>query len=269
MTLASRLYTGWVRHRRFLPANHDFAYPVFMLYLDLDEIEEVMQQHPLWSCQGFNLAQFKRSDYLRPTDIPLRDALAREVFTHTGGAIDGPVRLLTHLRYWGMNFNPVSFYYCFDKTGKHLELIVAEITNTPWGERHRYFLTNNQEKFPHAVVQSIGTATTHVFDFAKQFHVSPFNPMEMQYRWAFKHPAGQLVIHMDNTVAEQKHFDATLHLEEMALNKKNMGYVLRKFPLMSLKVVWGIYWQACKLWFKRMPFYSHPASVNPSNRSQS
>ncbi len=92
--------------------------------------------------------------------------------------------------------------------------------------------------------------------------------MDMQYRWAFKNPAGQLVIHMDNTLAEQKHFDATLHLEEMALNKKTMGYVLRKYPIMSLKIVWGIYWQACKLWFKRMPFYSHPASVNSSNRSQ-
>ncbi|MCP5326072.1 MAG: DUF1365 domain-containing protein [Oceanospirillaceae bacterium] len=260
MNLSSRLYQGWVRHRRFKPIEHGFSYPLFMTYLDLDEIDSAMAQHPLWSAKRFNLARFCREDYLQPLVLPLRDALQQQVAENTGGHISGPVRLLTHLRYFGFNFNPVSFYFCFDQSGEQLELIVAEITNTPWSERHRYFLTTVPEKFPNAIAQNIGTKQTHIFDFAKAFHVSPFNPMHMHYRWSFKHYAGQIVIHMENTMDGAKHFDATLNLEEKPMNRRSMGYVLRKFPLMTLKVVWRIYWQALRLWLKRAPFYDHPAS---------
>lgn len=264
MTLRSRLYTGWVRHRRFKPVEHAFSYPLFMTFLDIHEIDKAMAQHPFWSATGFNLAQFKRSDYLEPRDLPLHEALAQQVLENTGGQISGPVSLLTHLRYFGFNFNPVSFYFCFDASGQQLELIVAEITNTPWGERHRYYLTTVPEKFPRAIAQNIGTRQVHIFDFAKAFHVSPFNPMQMHYRWSFKYHAGQMVIHMDNSMNGEKHFDATLHLEEKIMNRRNMGSVLIKFPLMTLRVVTGIYWQALRLWIKRAPFYDHPADkTNP------
>jgi len=186
--LASAVYEGVVRHRRLAPHPHVFDYRMAQLYLDLDEVDRVFQQRWLWSSDHCNVAQFRRTDYLGQIEMPLAEAVRRRVEQATGQRPIGPIRLLTHLRYFGYVFNPVSFYYCFAEDGQTLVSIVAEITNMPWHERHAYVLP-------------IDTAQKHGrvlhWTFPKSFHVSPFMPMAREYEWRFTAPADDLHVHMD------------------------------------------------------------------------
>ncbi|HEX8777037.1 MAG TPA: DUF1365 family protein, partial [Rhodanobacter sp.] len=138
--LRSAVYEGTVWHRRTTPHPHAFSYRMAQLYLDLDELDRVFANRWLWSNGRRNLAEFRRSDYLGPAEMPLADAVRLRVQQAVGRRPAGPIRLLTHLRYGGIVFNPVSFYYCYGEDGDTLECIVAEITNTPWHERHAYVL---------------------------------------------------------------------------------------------------------------------------------
>jgi DUF1365 family protein len=142
--------------------------------------------------------------------------------------------------------NPVSFYYCFDRPGNALETIVAEITNTPWQERHQYILS------------VAGNPRIKRFEFDKGFHVSPFLPMDMRYRWCFSEPLQRLYVNMQNFRHGEQMFDATLALTGEPISARALLGVLVAFPLMTLKVIGAIHWQALKLWLKRTPFYSHP-----------
>ena len=132
----SALYEGWVRHRRHRPVAHEFRFPLCMVYLDLDELPELFRDSWLWSAERPALAWFRRADHLGPPDAPLAQCVRDRVAAITGRRPAGPVRLLTHLRYAGFAMNPVSFYYCFDAGGERLEAVLAEVTNTPWRERH-------------------------------------------------------------------------------------------------------------------------------------
>ena len=113
----SALYFGTVRHRRRSPVVHEFSYRVFQVYLDLDELDHVFQGRLLWSTKGANVAWFRRTDHVGDPRMPLRDAVSELVERRTGRRPRGPIRLLTHLRYFGYCMNPVSFYYCFDLSG--------------------------------------------------------------------------------------------------------------------------------------------------------
>lgn len=254
----SCIYEGQVRHRRYSPKQHKFSYRLFYVYLDLDELEHVFQKRWLWSANKPSVAWLKRSDYLGDQDIPLKQAVLDKVEHEKGVRPAGPVRLLTHLRYFGYVFNPVSFYYCFDKNDNHVETIVAEITNTPWGERHSYVLSLNKEMYKR----------THMkFELDKEFHISPFMPMEMQYDWRFTQPLDLLAVHMNNFKGKEKVFDATLSLNKKPMNAMTCAKALIIFPLMTAKVIAGIYWQALRLFIKQVPFHSHPEDIGTATPS--
>jgi uncharacterized protein len=253
---ASAIYEGVIRHRRRGPHAHAFRYRIAQLYLDLDELDRIFEGRWLWSVNRRNLAEFRRNDYLGPTAKSLGDAVRDCVERKTGRRPAGPIRLLTHLRYAGYVFNPVSFYYCYAADGATLECVIAEITNTPWRERHAYVL-------PVSEAQKAG-GLLH-WSFAKMFHVSPFIPMERRYAWRFSEPGPHLRVHMEVLRGERQEFDATLVLERSALDASALRRVLWRYPLMTVQVITAIHWQALRLWGKRNPIHPHPtnAEVQP------
>ena len=246
----SALYVGRLRHRRFAPTPHAFDYRVCMVWLDLAELDEVFRGRWLWSTRRPAWAWLRRADYLGDRRVALDAAVHDRVEQETGRRPAGPVRLLTVLRMFGHSFNPVSFYYCYDATGERIETIVAEITNTPWNERHAYVLP---------ATASSSDGPTLRFAFGKTFHVSPFMPMQLDYDWRFSAPGPQLVVHMRNLGGDGASlFDATLTLHRREIDGRSLAAALLRFPFASLRVLAAIYWQALRLWIKRVPFHAHP-----------
>lgn len=249
---ASALYFGRVLHRRHHPQAHAFSYPIAQLLIDLDELDEVFAGRWLWSVNRRNLAEFRRSDYLGDPKRPLADAV-RDHAAHTlGYRPQGPVRLLTHLRFGGHVFNPVSFYYCYQADGSGLDCIVAEITNTPWKERHAYVL-------PAATAEREGSWLRWKFD--KGFHVSPFMAMDCRYDWRFNAPGDDLRVHMQVLQDGVRQFDATQVMQRRPLDGRGLARVLGRYPLMTVQVVGAIHWQALRLWLKRNPVHDHPSPI--------
>lgn len=241
----SALYQGWVRHHRRLPKKHHFTYGLSLFYLDLDELPTVLPKFKM-SRQGFlKPLQFSRNDYLRPQEKPLKQAVLDLVESRLQFRPNGSVRLLTHPRIWGLCFNPVSFYYCFD-ADETLRAIVAEINNTPWDERFSYVLSVDKD------------CQNPRFQFEKDFHVSPFLPMAMTYHWRFGKPDQKLWVAMANFQQQEKQFSATLALRKTELSRANIRRFLWRSPFQTYRIVIAIYWQALKLWLKRTPFFDHP-----------
>jgi uncharacterized protein len=250
----SALYIGRLRHRRFAPREHRFSYRLFMMYVDLAEIDRIFRGRWLWSARRPALAWLRRADYLGDPAVSLDTAVRERIAAHTGVRPQGPIRMLTHLRYFGVGFNPVTFYYCFDAADTRVESIVAEITNTPWNERHAYVLTAPAAEPRTRVLR---------FRFAKDFHVSPFMPMQVDYDWHFGTPGERLAVNMQNFENGARVFDATLDLERREIGAGALARALLAFPCMTATVLAGIYVQALKLWFKRIPFHAHPSRTSP------
>ena len=245
--MQSALYQGTLRHRRHAPVLHGFEYPVTLAWIDLSELDEVFRGRWLWSTSRPAPAWFHRADFLGDAAVPLDLAVRDFVEEQLGWRPEGPIRLLTQLRTFGHSFNPVSFYYCYEADGK-VEAVVAEITNTPWGERHAYAMRR----------PSWGKLR---FRFPKRFHVSPFMPMDQGYDWHFSEPGPRLSVHMANLQAGARVFDATLRLRRREITTWSLAATLARYPFASLRVLAAIYWQALRLWAKRTPFHPHPATA--------
>ena len=248
--MKSCIYQGRLRHRRFASAKHEFSYKLFMLYLDLAELPELFDPYWLWSARGFAPAWFNRKDYLFNPDMDLLSEVRALIRQTTGQQAQGPVRLLTQLRYWGYGFNPLSLYYCFDAADTQVEYVVAETHNTPWNERHCYVLYDAN--------RTSSTYRKQRFQHPKAFHVSPFMPMNLDYDWRLLMPDEQLLVHIENQQAGKRIFDATLTMQRRAINSHSLAAMLLQHPLLSWKVIFAIYYQAARLWLKRVPYIPHP-----------
>jgi len=247
----SKIYVGQVKHKRYTPREHGFSYRMFMMYLDLDELPTLFDSFLFWSDKRFNLAYFNRKHHLGDAKQLLKKSVVDMVYQQKGIKLNGPVRLLTHLSYFGFGFNPASFYYCFDETGEKLEVIVVEVNNTPWGEQFCYVLPANK----------VDPTSKNTYELNKQFHVSPFNPMDQQYLWRLSDPRDHLSVYMKNSVDNIKVFDAVLTLKRLDITSLNLAKMLAGFPFMTFKVVAAIYFEAIKLWLKRTPIFDHPAKT--------
>lgn len=250
--MKSRLYTGTLRHRRHLPRGHEFRYRVFMPFLHLGELDQVLSLSRLWSRGKWAPASFRRADFIGDPQLSLDEAVRQRIREVTSETHRGPIYLLANLRYFGFQMNPIACYYCFEEDGETLAYLVAEVTSTPWNERHSYVLR--------------ATAGERVLRqcFDKAMHVSPFNPMNMRYDWRSNVPGPRLAIHLENHSERGREFDATLALEAQPLTTRSMNRVLWQFPLMTAKVALAIYWQALKLFLKRVPLHAHPGTTGTS-----
>ena len=243
----SCLYYGQVAHTRHEPQTRSFRYSLFFIYLDLAEVDSVFARHWFWSTGRPNIAWFRRSDHFGDADVPLDQCVRQLVRSEIGRDIAGPIRLLTHPRYFGYVINPVSFFFCYDESGTHVDAVVAEVTNTPWGERHCYVIDGGDDQQP--VIHAA---------HAKMFHVSPFMPMDMEYRWCITPPDETLSVEIRNDRSGRRVFEGTLSLQRRPITSANLMQSLARHPWMTAKVFTAIYWQAFKLWMGGATFHPHP-----------
>lgn len=238
-SLNSAIYTGKVQHRRYTESNHQFIYSIYMLGLDLDELEVIDRQQRFFSLERFNYLSFRRRDYLKgSTQSSLKDAVISQVKQLGGERAIERVMMLGQVRCLGLYFNPVNFYFCY-RNGEAIYML-AEVHNTPWNESHCYLV--DLENPQHT---------------DKAFHVSPFMNLEMCYHWHVRLRQQRILVHIENWNTE-KLFDATLALKRKAFEPSVLLQTLRQWPIMSLSILRGIYWQALRLFSKRVTFYSHP-----------
>lgn len=244
----SCIYEGQVRHARYQPVVHSFSYRLFLMYLDLDELPSLFEGRWFWSTRRAAIARFRREHHLGDPTRRLADCVRDLVERNTGRRPEGPVRLLTNLSYFGYCFNPVSFYYCYGEDGQTLDAIVAEVNNTPWGEQDTYVM---------AVAPGDASRTLR-FSPKKKMHVSPFMPMDIEYEWRLSRPGARLGVNMSNFRDGERIFDAGMSLARTPMTSTSMARVLVAYPFMTMKVIAAIYWQALRLWMKRVPFQVHP-----------
>jgi len=246
----SAICTGAVDHRRFGAVPHAFRYPIMMLYLDLAELNTVFGMTRLWSHTRPAPAWFRRVDYLGDPDRALDECVRDAVEAQLGFRPAGPIRMVTHPRYFGFIFNPITLYFCFDDAGRRVMATVADVSNTPWNERHTYVWPAE------AMVDSLRGAG---HDCAKAFHVSPFMPMDQRYRVRIVHRARGFGVQLESWEADRLVHTATLTLRKRAITPHALRRALVTYPAMTAQVVARIYIQAARLWWKRAPFHAHPA----------
>jgi uncharacterized protein len=239
VVIDSGLFVGTLRHRRFAPVAHTFTYPLFMALLDVDRVPELMNRSRLTSYNRGNWASFDDRDHFGDPGRPLRERLAADAARHGIALPTGRIFLLTQLRYLGYGFNPVSFFYVFDRAA-HLRFVLAEVNNT-FGGRHNYWLTPDP------------ASRTFRATAAKSLYVSPFMPVDLEYTFALTLPADHLVAHMKSAQAGSVGFDATLSLERRPWNAAEVRRLLVRYPAMTASVIAAIHWEALKLWWKGVP----------------
>jgi DUF1365 family protein len=232
-----------------------------MAWLDIDGIPELMARSPWTSYNRFNWASFEERDHFGDPRLSLRERLAHDAREHNVSLPDGPIFLLTHLRYLGYCFNPISFYFCYGRSGR-LDSILAEVNST-FGESRNYWLSaHNREP----------SGTGFCYRCPKTMHVSPFMDMNLDYEFVLAEPGERVVAHMNTiesdpaSVSSQPFFDATLALVYEPWTARSLGRVLLRHPWMTAKVIGAIHWEALRLFLKRVPVFTHPARVRPPVR---
>jgi uncharacterized protein len=233
------LFVGTLRHRRFAPVAHAFTFPLFMALLDIDRVPQLMRRSRLTSHNRWNWASFADRDHLGDRSRPLRERLAIDAAQHGFALPSGPIFLLTHLRYLGYCFNPISFFYCFDRA-EQLRMVLAEVRNT-FGGSHNYWL------------RPVPDSRTFRAAASKSLYVSPFMPVDLDYTFALTAPASRLVAHIETSQAGTVGFDATLSLERRPWSAAEVRRLLVRYPAMTATVMAAIHWQAVKLWWKGVP----------------
>jgi DUF1365 family protein len=242
----SALYEGTIRHRRFAVREREFRHRLALLYVDLDELPDLLGGRLVARRPG--LVRRRRGDYLGDPAVPLAGAVRALVAERTGADPGGPVRLLTQPRTLGGCFNPVSFYYCFGPDGERLEAVVAEVTNTPWGDRHAYVLPRGGD----------GPVLDGGFD--KALHVSPFMAMDQRYAWRATRPGATVSVHIASSEDGAPAFDATLALRRAPLTRRSLARFTARYPAATLRGLALIYGHAAALWLRRVPVHPRPAT---------
>lgn len=248
--LSSAIYEGTVYHRRSEPLEHAFSYRMFMPLFDLDELPDLLDGIPLWSARRAAPAHFRRKDFLGPDHLSLAEAARSLVAERLGSSPQGPVRLLANPRYWGVGINPVAFYYLHGHgPGEPVEAIIAEVTNTPWGQRRSYVLEPGGEGLSG--------------EFGKRLHVSPFMPIEQTYRWRAREPGERLTFSLANHQGDRKVFEAGVDLRRRDITRASMAQLLVRYPPATAATLARIYWNAIKLKLKGAPYFSNPSKERP------
>ena len=240
LSLESAIYRGKVFHQRVVPKHHAFSYDIFLYWLKLSELSSIASSVKHFSLAGLkrSIVNFRRSDYLGNPDQSLEQSVLARMSDLHGQQLKGDVFLLGQIRTFGLYFSPVNFYYLRNSEGVYSHML-AEVSNTPWNERHHYLVDLSEQK-----------------DSAKAFHVSPFNPIDMTYHWRIPQPNENLRLQLICS-KETKHFEASIDLHRIELTSKTLRSTLLSIPSMTIKTVIGIYWQALKLFIKRVPIYTH------------
>jgi DUF1365 family protein len=231
--------------------EHRFRYRLNLAYLDLDELPQLLHGGLGLYRSRFSPGSFCRGDHLGDRNTPLSDSVRELVAAETDEAPEGPIRVLTQLRRYGYYFSPLNLYYCFDSEGEDVEAVVAEVSNTPWRERHCYVLWQGNR---------VGPADRLRFRHRKDFHVSPFMDMDFDYHWQLNTPAETLKVVLANHRNGQRVFAADMVLHRRPLTRGQMVRTWLRYPWMTGQVVLAIHYEALRLWMKKCPYYPHPGN---------
>ena len=255
--LQDGLVFGEVFHRRFAPVEHAFRYRFYQALLDLDRLPELDREVPLFGWNRPALLSFYDRDHLGGSAEPLRGQLERWVQRTAGESLPrGRILLLTQLRVCGFVFNPVSYFYCHDERGA-LARVVVEVNNT-FGERLCHLLRDDGSR----PGQFSATAD-------KALHVSPFIGMDARYHFRLSPLGARVAVHIDETRDGGKFFEAAFAGLLRPFVPATLLRAAFAYPLMTLRVVWLIHWQALRLWSKKAPFFAKPAPVDNHLREPS
>jgi DUF1365 family protein len=243
---ASCFYEGTIRHRRISP-EREFRHPIALAYIDLDELPGLLGGRLVSPRPG--VLRFRRRDYHGDPSAPLDAAVRATVCAQAGERPTGPIRVLTQLRSFGHCFNPVTFYYCFRPEDQEVEAVVAEVTNTPWGERHAY-----------VIKPSAGQSGVLTGGFDKALHVSPFMDMDHRYEVRAAAPGPTLSVHIESTRDGRPAFDATLSLARREMSDASARSIGVRYPLATMRVLALIYGHAAGLKLAGARVHPHPRS---------